>query len=158
MSFSFTAGVPYPAVFDLPTSWSETEFVLSWHVNSSIFAPPIIDYRLEFRQSSIPPRGNWIEVNIPAQETYDLINHRTPKDRTFEIASSDDDWGGDSSQRISGQHGARHRLHLGRGLHHAELKEFQQSYALKGLDLATNYEVRFKLYTILSIVKYATTG
>jgi hypothetical protein len=46
----FVTGVPYPAVFDLPNTWSETTFALSWKVNCSTTAP-VISYRLEFRES-----------------------------------------------------------------------------------------------------------
>ena len=42
--------MPYPAVFDLPHTWSETTFALSWKVNCSTTAP-VISYRLEFRES-----------------------------------------------------------------------------------------------------------
>ncbi len=37
-------GVPHPAVFDLPNTWSETTFALSWKVNCSTTAP-VISYR-----------------------------------------------------------------------------------------------------------------
>jgi hypothetical protein len=59
------SGVPYPAEFDLPTSWSDTTFKLSWRVNCSRNAP-IINYKLEFREL---PYGDWVVINIPAEST-----------------------------------------------------------------------------------------
>lgn len=55
------SGVPYPAEFDVPTSWSDTTFKLSWKVNCSKSAP-IINYKLEFREL---PYGDWVVMNIP---------------------------------------------------------------------------------------------
>jgi len=71
-------GVPYPAIFDLPTNWSDTTFKLSWRVNCSINAP-IINYQLEFKEV---PHGEWVVINIPAEIDYDDNNfHNQYKNR-----------------------------------------------------------------------------
>jgi len=56
-------GVPYPAKFELPTTWSDTSYTLSWGVNCSINAP-IINYQLSFKEL---PHGPWRSINIPAE-------------------------------------------------------------------------------------------
>ena len=64
--FYFLPGVPYPAKFvlpDLPSTWTETTYTLSWRVNCSINAP-IINYQLAFKEL---PHGSWVVINIPAE-------------------------------------------------------------------------------------------
>ena len=62
-SYFFT-GVPYPAKFELPTTWSDTSYTLSWGVNCSINAP-IINYQLSFKEL---PHGPWRSINIPGND------------------------------------------------------------------------------------------
>ena len=59
--YTIFTGVPYPAKFELPTTWSDTSYTLSWGVNCSINAP-IINYQLSFKEL---PHGPWRSINIP---------------------------------------------------------------------------------------------
>ena len=137
-------GVPYPASFETPTTWSETEFVLSWRLNCSIHAPPIIDYQLEFRQSGYP-RTKWIKVNIPAHEIKTIDNNAAGN--TLKNTHDSRKWSETLFIGNSFDHGADEDL----GGHHSryrgtslpKLTEFRQSYALRGLSRSTNYEVSF---------------
>ena len=156
--------MPYPAVFEIPTTWSETEFVLSWRSNCSVWSSPIINYHLEFRQSGIP-RAKWIEVNVPAHETYDVTYKASKRvnnidgihsEDEFTIGStirdeetrggswSDGPYQGNSIDSDVGEGLSRRRTPLYRGLNAQKLMEYRQSYALKGLSRATNYEVGSK--------------
>jgi hypothetical protein len=146
--------VPYPAVFETPTTWSETEFVLSWKLNCSIWAPPIIDYQLEFRQSDIP-RARWIKVNVPAHDSHDDINPST------NLMKEGDEWShnpytgnGVNADIEHGLHQKRSRIY--RGLNAPKLTQFRQSYALRGLSRATNYEVGYLL--VFMVHKEVFTG
>ena len=137
-------GVPYPASFETPTTWSETEFVLSWRLNCSIHAPPIIDYQLEFRQSGYP-RTKWIKVNIPAHETKSIDSNA--EGNTLKNAQDSRKWsdtlfiGNSFDHGVDEDLGGRHSRY--RGTSSPKLTEFRQSYALRGLSRSTNYEVSF---------------
>lgn len=135
-------GVPYPPVFETPTTWSETEFVLSWRLNSSIHSSPIIDYQLEFRQSDTR-KYNWISVNVPAHETSvvtdpgpDLLKNTQDYSLTSDGMYTKNNFVGDKERGFIRQKSKLYQKSNAPNLH-----EYRQTYALRGLSRATNYEV-----------------
>ena len=136
------SGVPYPPVFETPTTWSETEFVLSWRLNSSIHSSPIIDYQLEFRQSDTR-KYNWISVNVPAHETSvvtdpgpDLLKNTHDYGLTSDGMYTKNDVVSDKERGFQ-----RQKSKLYQKSNAPRLHEYRQTYALRGLSRATNYEV-----------------
>ena len=145
------SGVPYPPVFETPTTWSETEFVLSWRLNSSNHSSPIIDYQLEFRQSDTR-KYNWISVNVPAHET-SVVNDPGPdllKNTQHYGSTSDGMYPKNNVVADQERSFQRQKSKSYQKSNAPKLHEYRQTYALRGLSRATNYEVSgILLYMLL---------
>ena len=137
-------------MFETPTTWSETEFVLSWRLNSSIHSSPIIDYQLEFRQSDTR-KYNWISVNVPAHET-SVVNDPGPDllKNTQHYGSTSDGMYPKNNVVADQERGFQRQKSKSYQKSNApKLHEYRQTYALRGLSRATNYEVSGILLFIL---------
>ena len=100
---------------------------------------------MEFRQSGIP-RTKWIKVNVPAHETKNVASSsgtRELKNSLDTIKWSDNLFVGNNFDHNKDEELGGRRSRLYRGTNAPKLTEFRQSYALRGLSRATNYEVCF---------------
>ena len=88
------------------------------------------------------PRNSWITVNVPAHEITDVTETASELIRKTQDANwSESLYSGNGiyTDNEQGLHNRRSRLY--RGIDTPKLTIYRQSYALRGLSRATNYEV-----------------
>ena len=89
------------------------------------------------------PRTKWIKVNVPAHDKDDVSSpSNSLMKETQEWLRNEYTGNGVNGPVDHGLHRKRSRLY--RGSNTPKLTQYRQSYALRGLSRATNYEVGSK--------------
>ena len=143
--YTIFTGVPYPAKFELPTTWSDTSYTLSWGVNCSINAP-IINYQLSFKEL---PHGPWRSINIPGI----WFHEKKKKSSNFLKRNSIKLFMFSAEMRE-----VKNNAWYDNRYKRSKLVEFKQSYTIRGLTHGSRYKVsRFVGFTYFSLKTFSKT-